>query len=161
VPSDSVNRAKQLLASVRHAAMATVNEDGSPHNTPYRFLADENLEYLYWGSHPDSLHSQNVARTGEVFIVMYEANESGGLYIKANKAHELGDTELVVALEVHNNYRHHEGKPPISVEYYTSGPQKMYRAKIANFYVNSSEKNERGEVLRDYRKEITRKDLLA
>lgn len=159
--SNSVNRAKQLLKSVRHAAMATVNEDGSPHNTPYRFLADENLEYLYWGSHPDSLHSQNVARTGKVFVVLYEANEGGGLYIKANQAQELNGTELEIALKVHNNYRHQENKSPITIEYYSDGPQKMYRAKITNFYVNSSDKNEQGMVLRDYRKEITRKDLFT
>ena len=29
--------AKELLGAVRHAAMATVNEDGSPHNTPVLF----------------------------------------------------------------------------------------------------------------------------
>lgn len=158
---DSITRAKELLKNARNAAMATVNEDGSPHNTPYRFLADDNLEYLYWGSHSDSLHSKNVVRTGEVFVVLYEANQGGGLYIKANQAHELSGSEIEVALSVHNNYREKEGKKPITLEYYVSGPQKMYGAKITNLYVNSSEKNEQGLVARDYRHEIAREDLLA
>jgi hypothetical protein len=34
-----VKQARELLAMVQHAAMATVNEDGSPHNTPYFLCA--------------------------------------------------------------------------------------------------------------------------
>lgn len=139
--------------------MATVNKDGTPHNTPYRFLIDENLEYLYWGSHPDSQHSQNVNRTGEIFVVLYEANEGGGLYIKANQAHVLQGIELDTALKIHNQYREAENKQPVSTEYYIDGPQEMYGAKITNFYVNFSEKDEQGWVLRDYRQEVSRKAL--
>lgn len=156
---NSVLRAKQLLQTARHAAMATVNEDNTPHNTPYRFLIDDTLECLYWSSHPESQHSQNIAQTGEIFVVLYEADKGGGLYIKANQAHELQDTELETALEIHNKYRVREGKQPLPVEYYTNGPQKMYGAKVTDFYVNTSEKNEQDWVVRDYRKAVDRDDL--
>jgi general stress protein 26 len=41
-----ITRAKELLASAKHAAMATVNVDGSPHNTPFFFIYDDQLEYI-------------------------------------------------------------------------------------------------------------------
>lgn len=70
-----VKRAKELLATARHATMATVNKDGSPHNTPYYFLYDETLEHLYWASHPESLHSGNVVRSQQIFVVVYDMVE--------------------------------------------------------------------------------------
>jgi hypothetical protein len=44
-----IEQAKHLLNDVRFAAMATVNEDGTPHNTPYFFMYDETITHLYWG----------------------------------------------------------------------------------------------------------------
>src|SRR5258708_32021062 len=97
----SINRAKELLSTARHACMATVNEDGSPHNTPFRFLYDPKLEYIYWGSHPDSMHSLNINRTGKIFVVLYDIKEKGGLYMKCENAHAVNGDELKKALEVH------------------------------------------------------------
>src|SRR5882757_1777190 len=102
---EKIERAKELLSTVRHAAMATVNEDGSPHSTPYFFMRSEDLTHLYWGSHPDSQHSQNVARDGQIFMVLYDAIERGGLFIQANEAHATEGEELVEALKVHNARR--------------------------------------------------------
>lgn len=59
-----IDRAKELLRTVRHAAMATVNADGTPHNTPFFLILDPELKRVYFGSHPHSVHSQNVVRTG-------------------------------------------------------------------------------------------------
>jgi general stress protein 26 len=57
-----IARAKALLGTVWFATMATVNEDGSPHNTPFLFLRAKDLSRIYWGSHPNSLHSKNIVR---------------------------------------------------------------------------------------------------
>lgn len=156
----NIDRAKELLRTVRHATMATVNEDGSPHNTPYRFMIDDSLENVYWSSHPESQHSKNIAQTGQVFIVLFEANKGGGLYIDSNDAHELSGNELNIALQVHNNYRVTEGKTLLGIDYYTSGPQRMYGASVNQLWVNYSEKNDQGLVERDCRKPITREELL-
>jgi hypothetical protein len=156
----AVIRAKELLSTVRHAALATVNEDGSPHNTPYRFLIDESLENVYWSSHPDSQHSKNIDRTGQVFIVLFETNKSGGLYIEATNSHKLSGSELVLALEVHNKYRIVEGKDPIDINYYVKGRQRMYGADVKQFWANYSIKNDQGLVEQDYRKVVTREELL-
>src|SRR5690349_15888854 len=102
---ERIKRVKWLLNNIKHAAMATVNVDGTPHNTPYLFMRSDNLEELYWGSSPKSLHSQNIARTGSIFVVLYEAHEGGGLYIKCRNARVASGEELERALSVHNKLR--------------------------------------------------------
>jgi hypothetical protein len=157
---ERTERARELLRAVRHAAMATVNADGSPHNTPYFFMADSGLENLYWGSHPESLHSQNIARTGQLFVVLYDAIERGGLFIEAGDGRVLEDKELEMGLAVHNSLRARESKEPLSLEYYASGPQRMWGARTKRFWVNASERGDDGLLIRDYRLEVQREDLL-
>ena len=159
--SKKIIRAKELLFSSRHAALATVNEDGSPHNSPVRFLYDPKLEYIYWGSHPESIHSLNIARTGQIFAALYDRMERGGLYMKCEDGHALDGAELKEALDIHNSFRAKEGSEPLSLEYYTGGsPQCMWRAKITNFWVNYADKGTDGHLVKDGRLEITAKDLL-
>ncbi|HSX43158.1 MAG TPA: pyridoxamine 5'-phosphate oxidase family protein [Candidatus Saccharimonadales bacterium] len=156
-----IARAKDLLATVNHAAMATVNADGSPHNTPYFFMRDETLEHLYWGSHPDSEHSKNVVRTGQIFVVLYDAVERGGLYIRADDAHIAEGDELVQALHYHNERRVRQNKKPLLIDYYeTQSPQRMWVATARQFWVNDTERNKDGQMVRDLRIEITRGQLL-
>jgi hypothetical protein len=159
---DRINRARELLRTVQHAAMATVNEDGSPHNTPYFFMYGEDLSRLYWGSHPEAQHSKNIQRTGQIFVVLFEAKAGGGLFIRADQAKELEGDELKQALNAHNNARAKIGKEPLSLSYYGSdSPQRMYSAVPINFWVNMAERDQNSRVLRDYRQEISREDLLG
>jgi hypothetical protein len=160
-PQDRISRAKELLATVRHAAMATVNEDGSPHNTPYFFMYDDTLQHLYWGSHPESQHSKNIVRTGQVFVVLYDGNALGGLYVAANNARATDGEELDSALAAHNTARKRYGEPPLPREYYNHSQQKMYAADIVGLWVNGAECDKNARVIRDYRQPITAKDLLA
>lgn len=158
---DRIARAKELLRTVRHAAMATVNEDGSPHNTPYFFMYDATLTHVYWGSHAESQHSKNVARTGQIFIALYSENTKGGLYLKADNARITEGEELNQAVVVHNQARARFGKtPPIDRAYYEQGAQHMYAADIKQMWVNLVERGPNGEHLRDYRHEVTADDLL-
>jgi hypothetical protein len=159
---EKLDRAKVLLQTVRHAAMATVNEDGFPHNTPYFFACDELLERLYWGSHPESQHSKNVARTGQIFVVLYDAFMSGGLYIRADSAHISKDEELETAFAVFNARRVAAGKELESLDCYQGGsPQRMYVAKTRQFWVNVSDRDANGIRIRDLRHEVSRKDLIS
>jgi hypothetical protein len=155
-----IERAKELLATARNAAMATVNTDGTPHNTPFFFVRDDKLARVYWCSHPGSLHSQNAERTGNIFVVLYESNTGGGLYIKADHARQLRGSELEEALVIHNNMRGREGKELIPLSYYSDeSPQRMYSARPTNFYVNVSQRDSDGYVIQEYRHEVSRKDL--
>lgn len=160
--SARIERAKQLVRTAKHAAMATVNDDGSPHNTPFFFLHDESLKHIYWGSHPESQHSKNILRTGELFVVIYEAGEGGGLYIEAKEGHTLAGQELEEGLKVHNSFRGREGKPALGLKYYTgNSPQRMWSAKPVRFWVNLTERDGQGVITRDYRQEIKLQDLLS
>jgi hypothetical protein len=156
-----IERARELLKTVRHASMATVNEDGTPHNTPYFFMYDKALKYLYWGSHPDSQHSKNIMRTGRIFVALYDGNVRGGLYFEAHDAHPTSGNEFKAGLVVHNQARARFGKNALTAEYYKNSPQKIYRADIGRMWVNYNERGADGLVIRDYRHEITAADLLA
>lgn len=156
---ERIARAKELLNTARHAAMATVNEDGTPHNTPFFLLLDDELQHVYFGSHPLSVHSQNVVRTGEMFVVVYDMLEKGGLYIKAANGHEMNGDELTTALKVHNARRAREGWPPLERSYYED-EQRMFGAEIVSLAVNVKECDANGLIIREYRHEISPKDLL-
>lgn len=159
---EQVARAKELLGSVIHAAMATVNEDGSPHNTPYFFMCSADLTHLYWGSHPQSVHSQNVARSGQLFVVLYEADKRGGLFIRADTARIAEGAELDEALTEHNRRRALQGKDAIPLGYYQNeNPQRMYVADTQQFWVNGTERGADGYIIRDVRTEIPRDALLG
>lgn len=66
-----INRAKELIYTSKHIAFATTNVDGSPHNSPMKFVYDEKLEHIYWDSNVETLHSQNILRTGQIFAVLF------------------------------------------------------------------------------------------
>jgi len=154
-------RARWLLQNVKHAAMATVNDDGTPHNTPYLFMISDDLKELYWGSHPESIHSKNIYRDGNLFVVLYEANERGGLYIKACNGRIAEGKELDRSLKKHNELRTKYGSEPLPRSYYGEGSiQKMHVADIRAFWVNYEECDKDGHAIRDCRAEIKREDLL-
>jgi hypothetical protein len=161
---ENIAKARDLWNNARHAAMATVNTDGSPHNTPFRFMRDPELKYIYWASYPEAVHSQNILRTGKIFVVLYDAIkvEKGGLYIAAEEGHALEGGELVKALAVNNELRAHEGKSQLALEYYSGGTaQKMWSAKITHFWINHPKRDANGQLNKDSRKEISVADLLA
>jgi hypothetical protein len=153
----SLDRAKELLKTAKHAAMATVNNDGTPHNTPFYLILDDKLEHIYFASHPEALHVRNVVRTGDMFVVIYDMIERGGLYIKAVRGHELKGEEFERAMTAHNAARARDGKAPIPPGNYQLH---MYGADIVSFWVNEAERSGEGWVVRDYRREIKREQLL-
>lgn len=158
---EKIERARELLATSRHVSIATVNEDGSPHNSPVRFLYDPKLTHIYWDSHPDSMHSKNVVRTGKIFAALYDRNERGGLYMQGERAHELSGRELEKALKVHNAFRVKEKAEPLPLSYYTGeSPQRMWGAEIARLWVNYAERGADGHLLKDVRIAITAQELL-
>ncbi len=161
IPELKLNRAKELIYTSRHISLATTNADGSPHNSPVKFLYDEKLENIYWGSNTEALHSQNILRTGQAFAVLFDRIEFGGVYIKCEGGHVLEGKELEVGLEIVNASRVKEGQPKINLDYYSAGSvQKMWSAKITNLWINMPVRDENGLILRDERVELERNTLL-
>lgn len=158
---ERLERARELLGTVRHAAIATVNEDGTPHNTPVLFFYDEILEHLYWGSSPQAQHSKNIVRTGEIFVALYEANTGGGLFIKASQARVAEGKELAKAVLTCNKLRVKRGQPQLNETHYSgSAPQRLYIANTEAFWVNISERDTDGNVMNDYRHKVPKQELL-
>jgi hypothetical protein len=156
-----INRAKELIHTSRHISLATTNTDGSPHNSPVKFLYDEKLENIYWGSNVEALHSQNILRTGQIFAVLFDRIEHGGVYIKCEGGHILDGKELEVGLKITNSSREKEGQQKINLDYYSGASvQKLWSAKIANLWINMPVRDENGFILRDERVELKRDILL-
>ena len=161
IPELKMNRAKELIYTSRHISLATTNTDGSPHNSPVKFLHDEKLENIYWDSNIEALHSENILRTGQIFAVLFDRMENGGVYIKCEGGHILDGKELEVGLEITNSSRIKEGKEKINLDYYSAGSvQKMWSAKITNLSINMPVRDENGFILRDERVELERVTLL-
>jgi len=156
-----INRAKELIYTSRHIALATTNVDGSPHNSPVKFLYDEKLENIYWGSNIEAQHSQNILRTGQIFAVLFDRIEFGGVYIRCEGGHILDGKELEVGLEITNSSREKEGQEKISLDYYSAeSAHKLWSAKITNLWINMAVRDEKGFILRDERVELERNTLL-
>lgn len=75
---------RQILASTPYATIATVCKDGQPWNTPVFARWDDSLA-MYWVSHKNAQHSQNIAREPRIFVVVYDSTvpegEGLGMYL--------------------------------------------------------------------------------
>ncbi len=150
-----LGRARELLETARHAALATVNDDGLPHNSPVFMAFDEQLRAI-WASNPQAQHSQNVVRSGQVFIVLFDAlGEGGGLYIRAS-AEAVPDDKVASALETFNVARQRLLRETLTPDYFTgTAPQRLYRAVPEKLWVNLADRDSAGHVIRDARFEVS------
>lgn len=156
-----IERAKELLQTVRHASMATVNADGSPHNTPYFFAYSPDLKHLYWRSRTETQHSGNIARTGRLFVVVYEAVQTDvGLYIEAQNARIAEGDEFLPAVTSFNAAKERAGSSTLDAATYRDSLPELYIADIKAWWINGSEEDAHGVIVRDFRQEITAQDLL-
>lgn len=155
---DRLIRVRELLKTVRHVAIATVNSDGSPHNTPVCAGFDGELR-MYWVSNINSLHSQNIDRSGQAFVAVFNSLENGdGLYIQAT-ARQLEPGELAPGLKVCNDVRTEHGRDPLNEEFLESSEQQIYCAIPEKLWVNLVERDDQDRIIRDYRHEISLNDL--
>jgi hypothetical protein len=155
---ERLERVRELLKTVRHVAIATVNADGSPHNSPVFAGTDDQLN-VYWLSCHDNQHSQNIDRDGQAFLVFFDSTgDGGGLYIQAN-ARKLEGDELADGLRVLNNARERHDRYQPDVDFIDSSDQCLYRATPEKMWVNLAERDDADRIIRDYRHEIFLADL--
>ena len=155
-----VARARQLLGTVRHAAIATVNANGSPHNSPVFSTWDADLNF-YWASGPATQHSQNIARDPRMFVVLFDSMQQGGGLYMQGRAAELGGTGLEGALKIINANRQKWGRQPVTPSDYSGdSPQRLYKATRQATWVNVTERSASGGIVREHRREVAPHDLL-
>lgn len=154
---------KKLLTNVRHVALATVNENGTPHNTPLFFAVDKDLKQLYFVSREESLHSKNYVRTGKAFAVIYDSNEfNGGIYLTLDNGRELQGQELQ---EAHETYIRRCKQFDIDVLpenfHMQEGGYNLYTGDITKIEIYDSVEDAEGKLKEESRKEVSTEELLA
>jgi hypothetical protein len=151
-----------LLNDTMFAALATVNADGTPHNTPLFFMHDEDLSHVYWGSRTDTLHSANIERTGRMYMVVYDSVKymRGGLYITGIEARRLMGTELDEGIRVQNANRAKFNKDPLPRSYYENNSQALYRASVEKIEIHVVNRDQEGRVASEVHHTVSPHELL-
>lgn len=145
-------RAKEILATVLYATVATASKAGKPWNSPVAGFWDDNYN-LYWFSDKDSTHSKNIRENEDVFIVVYDSTmpegTGEGVYIEAT-AYEVTDPseiEQVVDLQ--------KGDMRCEADQVSGDAiHRFYKAAPKNVWVNDDEKDENGNYIKDIRVEV-------
>lgn len=145
-------RAQQILNDIQYATLATSDNAGNPWNTPVFFAYDERHN-IYWSSHPDSVHSQNIVSNGKTFIVIYNSKasegEGVGLYIEASVSVLDETPDIKYALDLIGKRR---GKPFEHIEKFQSnGMQRIFKATPVNCWLNDAEQDDDGDFVEDFR----------
>lgn len=161
LPEDKQQRIQnvlELLDDTAAVALATVNATGAPHNTPVFATFDGDYNVV-WASHPDSQHSQNIARTGQVFITVFDATckHGNGLYIEAEAQIIAPEhPEFAMVCKTFAQAKTDFGATaPLEQDFAEPGGQRLYRATPKTMWINYTTKNERGVVVRDQRFRVT------
>lgn len=155
-------RAKELIADIHHVPLATVSEDGAAHNTPVFMAFDDHLTG-YWSSHPETVHSHNIARDPRVFLVVFDSREGhGGLFVRAlaQVIEDGAEARLALALLAKLKERVY-GRMGKVGDYLTPGGPRLFKAVPVQLWVNMSQHDEHGVIVRDYRYEIPLSDLIT
>jgi nitroimidazol reductase NimA-like FMN-containing flavoprotein (pyridoxamine 5'-phosphate oxidase superfamily) len=144
--------ARQILKDIQYATLATVSSTGNPWNTPV-FYAYDSDGCIYWSSHPQSVHSQNIAQTGKVFIVIYNSKasegEGVGVYIDAavemiENVSEIEDALKLLSERSGNPFEHPE-------KFVENDSQRLYKATPKSCWINDARKDKDGDFIEDYR----------
>ncbi len=153
---------KELLTKVRHVALATVNEDGTPHNSPLFFALRNDLKQLYFVSRAESLHTKNYVRTGKAFAVIYDSNEfNGGIYLTLDNGRELQGQELHEAHEIYIARCEQFGIDVLPASFHLqAGGYNLYAGNISKIEIYDSFEDAEGKLKEESRKEVTAEDLL-
>lgn len=148
---------RHLLAHVPHVAIATVSTDGAPHNTPVRGVFNDAL-HVFWASSPEATHSQNIARDGRVFVVLFDSERGGaGLYM-SGRAEILEDgARLSGAFDLLKKVRPEDMD---SIDRFRgNGPQRIYRFMPEHMWIHRAVKDDDGYFITDERVPVTLSDV--
>jgi len=128
-------KAQTILDRITYITLATVSSDGQPWNTPVYCAYDKDYN-VYWGSHVDSQHSQNIRANSKAFIVVYDSTiEPGfgeGVYIQVTCQEITEPEEIATAHKLIQDRRPspywklEEVQPHKPVHLFKAIPQKIW-----------------------------------
>jgi pyridoxine/pyridoxamine 5'-phosphate oxidase len=94
---DPVATAKAIIDEISYMTLATVDADGLPWVSPVWFARADYSEFV-WISRPDSRHSQNIATSPQIAIVIFDSRvpiDTGrGVYMEAHAEQVTDDAEI-------------------------------------------------------------------
>lgn len=155
-----IERAKELIGEIHHIPIATVNSDGTPHLSPLFMVFNKELKG-FWSSSISSTHSINIDKTKNVFLVVFDSRMGhGGLFMSgngrmANEEAEIDEGYKLLLKQKEKMY----GSMPSLESYKKFSTQKIYCFEPEKFWINFSEKNKNGSILRDHRYEVEKTQL--
>jgi general stress protein 26 len=153
---------KELVKTVKHISLATVNEDGTPHNTPLFFAVDDKFEHVYFVSRSDSLHTLNFTRTGRGFAALYDSNIfKGGVYLTLKDGHKTLRSDQEKAAKVFNEALKKWDVKILKNDFYKDdGGYNLYSGRIARIEVYRADVDSDGKVIVERREEVSAKELI-
>ncbi len=132
-------RAKKVLDQIIYVAVATVDTNGQPWNSPVAAFHFSGDYTLYWASWKDNQHSQNIRTNNKAFIVAYDSTPMTGeslegVYMLADVKELSGEQEVTQAAKVFgdNPFNPSDGR-----QYMGEKPRRIYRAVLQKIWMNS------------------------
>jgi nitroimidazol reductase NimA-like FMN-containing flavoprotein (pyridoxamine 5'-phosphate oxidase superfamily) len=130
-------KAKSVLDQILYATLSTVDSSGNPWNSPVYCVYDEAYN-LYWASHSESQHSQNIYANGKVFIVVYDSTipwgEGRGVFIQATAVEVTNPDEIAKACRLRKARVPKANQPPD--DFMGDRPRRVYRATPQRMWMN-------------------------
>lgn len=147
--------AKDILSNIKYATIATTDKH-KPWNTPVFYVHDYDLN-IYWSSLPTSVHSTNIAKSGQVFIVIYDStsNKGYGLYIEASAKVVEGENEIRRVLKLISVRKNKD----LNFESFLKTKQKIYKAIPSKIWLNDAKKDANGYYKEDFRLNVDKNKL--
>jgi hypothetical protein len=151
-----LERATEVLRTIRYATVATADLQARPWNSPVYSAHDDELN-IFWISDKQNKHSQNVRQNPRAFIVFYDSTvplgQGEGLYFSATVSELSDPRDIQIARELV------DGSDSSGMEEYSgNGVCRIYRATPENAWINTVEARD-GIIVRDYRIEIPLSEL--
>jgi general stress protein 26 len=140
--ADAATDAARIIKAIEYITIATVDDSGRPWNTPVYSAFDPALNF-YWASDSQSVHSANIVRNPNVFLVIYDstvpAGTGEGVYMRAI-ALMLEDRDAIrSALEVLDQ---REGGAHTPQQFLGEMPRRVFSARTTDVWINGDgEKN--------------------
>lgn len=127
---------KVILEQVRYATVSTVDAAGKPWAAPVWYVFDGERS-PYWWSPTQSKHSENISRSREAYITIFDTGqpegEGDGLYLHAH-VEEVHQGALRAALD-----RYNESFQSFHVSYEACidpAPTRLYKATVHESWRN-------------------------
>jgi general stress protein 26 len=137
ITDDHVKSATRILNTSLYAVIATVNEDGTPWNSPVFFCRDDQFA-LYWASTLASRHSQNILRNNKVHIVIFDPNASWGqgkgVYLNTNVS-ILDNRDEIEAVRKLRLQKVAAADQPSS-DFFDPSPRRLFKAIPTEVWIN-------------------------